>query len=233
MQAVQLQATFRGFLARKKFKQELSEKGKETAKGSLSPFVPSSFEVVELVLQLGEVASSDTVLDIGCGDGRLLVAAAQKPGATGLGVEIDEKLVERARVNAAAAGVSSLVRIEQCDVLSETCIGFLKRATVVFLFLLPRVVESLKQTLLDHLPKGARVLTYTFQVAGWQPDAVAAHKSDMTSVYLYRMPPSLVKAVGAAAAAGVGDSKDSKDDGGGGSSSSSSSSTDSGTAKAM
>ncbi len=138
----------------------------ETAPGA--PYVPTPMNAVEEMLQLADVSRSDTVYDLGSGDGRLPVTAARLYGAQGVGVEIQPDLVSRARKNAAAARVDSLVRFIQGD-LFETD---LRSATVVTLYLFPEMNRKLRSKLLRQLEPGDRIVAHDFDMGEWQPDSV-------------------------------------------------------------
>ena len=138
----------------------------ESAPGA--PYVPTPMNAVEEMLQLADVSRSDTVYDLGSGDGRLPVAAARLYGAHGVGVEIQPDLVARARENARAAGVDSLVRFIRGD-LFETD---LRSATVVTLYLFPEMNRKLRSTLLRQLEPGDRIVAHDFDMGEWQADSV-------------------------------------------------------------
>jgi hypothetical protein len=131
------------------------------------PYVPTPPEVVRVMLALAKVAPSDTVYDLGSGDGRLVVTAADRHGARGLGVEIDPQRVAEARVNARRAGVAGKVEFKQADLFGID----LRPATVLTMYLLPDVNLKLRPRILEQLRPGARVVSHDFDMAEWQPDA--------------------------------------------------------------
>ena len=133
-----------------------------------TPYVPSTRVAVDELLRLAGVGSDDLVVDMGSGDGRIVIAAARDYGARGLGVEIDPKLVEESTENARAAGVSDRVAFRQGDVLTAD----IRAATVVTLYLLPGLVEKLKPRLLSQLKPGTRIVAHDFGFADWEPDRV-------------------------------------------------------------
>jgi len=130
------------------------------------PYVPTTEEVVEVMMRLGEVDKNDVVYDLGSGDGRLPITAAKKHGARGLGVDIDPNRVREARENAKAAGVEDKVKFVQGD-LFQTDIG---EATVVTLYLLPSVNLKLRPKLLSELKPGTKVVSHNYDMGDWKPE---------------------------------------------------------------
>ncbi len=131
-----------------------------------APFITTPDEVVERMLALAGTGADDFVMDLGSGDGRIVIAAAKKFGARGLGVDIDPRLVAFSRENARRAGVAERVVFEERDVL-RTNLG---RATVVTIYLLPFLIDQLQPKLLAELRPGARIVTHAFPMIGWKPD---------------------------------------------------------------
>lgn len=123
----------------------------------LAPYVPTPPEVVERMLDLANVTSSDVVFDLGCGDGRVVIAAARR-GARGFGVDIEVHSVEEARNGAIAAGVGDLVAFEQQDALGVD----LSQATVVMLYLVEWSTRMLDAKLAAELRPGARIVSHSF-----------------------------------------------------------------------
>ena len=130
------------------------------------PFVPTPDAVVEGMLKLANVTNSDTVYDLGCGDGRIVISAAKRYGARGVGVDINPERVEEARANARKAAVESLVKFEENDLFDADIRG----ATVVTLYLLPNVNMRLRPKLLKDLKPGSRVVSHSFDMEDWKPD---------------------------------------------------------------
>jgi SAM-dependent methyltransferase len=157
-----------------------------------APFITTPPEVVARMLALAETRAEDFVLDLGSGDGRIVIHAAQAHGARGLGVDLDPALVARARANAARAGVADRVRFEVQDVLRTDLSG----ASVVTLYLLPSLMERLETRLLVGLRPGARVVSHAFKLPGWSYDraeTVRLSKShvgqgDSSRIFLYVVP---------------------------------------------
>jgi len=132
------------------------------------PYVATRSAMVEAMLDMAQVGPSDHVIDLGTGDGRILLAAAQDRGAGGLGVDLDPTLIEDASAEAARAGLSDRVTFREQD-LFETP---LSEASVVTMFLLPSVNLRLRPRLLDELQPGARVVSNRFDMGDWRPDDV-------------------------------------------------------------
>jgi SAM-dependent methyltransferase len=132
------------------------------------PFVPTPIEVVDRMLELAKVSKSDVVYDLGSGDGRIVIRAAKKYGARGVGIEMDELLLERARKAAKAEGVSHLVEFRAEDALKTN----LSSATVVTLYMLPWFNEAMKPNFQHYLKAGSRIVAYDFGIEGWEPDKV-------------------------------------------------------------
>jgi ubiquinone/menaquinone biosynthesis C-methylase UbiE len=145
-------------------------------------FVPTPNEVVDKMLEMAKVTSKDVVYDLGCGDGRIVITAAQKYGARAVGVDIDPKRIEEARANAKAAKVTDKVRFIEGD-LFETDIS---EASVVTLYLLTRLNEKLKPKLLKELKPGTRVVSHAFDMGDWKPEQKASAAA--STVYLWRIP---------------------------------------------
>lgn len=131
-----------------------------------APFITTPPEVVARMLALADTGPQDYVVDLGSGDGRIVIAAARDHGARGLGIELDARLVQQARDNAQRAGVAALARFEAADALHAD----LSQASVVTIYLLPFLLDQLQPRLLDQLRPGARVVTHAFAFKGWKPD---------------------------------------------------------------
>jgi hypothetical protein len=130
------------------------------------PFITTPAEVVERMLQIAGTRADDLVVDLGSGDGRIVIAAAQKYGARGLGIELDGRLVEKSRAAARAAGLEQKVSFVQGDVLSAD----ISRATVVTIYLLPDLMRQLQPRFIGELAPGTRIVSHSFTMAGWAPD---------------------------------------------------------------
>lgn len=131
-----------------------------------APYVPTKFPVVDEMLKMAGVQAADVLYDLGCGDGRIVIGAAQKYGARGVGIDLDPERIRESEINAAKAGVSDKVRFATGD-LFETDI---REATVVSLYLLTAVNLRLRPRLLRELRPGARVVSHNFGMDRWLPD---------------------------------------------------------------
>lgn len=131
-----------------------------------APYVETSPEVVTAMLKAASVKPDDVVYDLGCGDGRIAIAAAREFGARGVGVDLSPEHIAEARRSAREAGVASRVEFRQQD-LFDTDLG---KATVVTLYLLPEVNLELRPKLLRELKPGTRVVSHAFDLGDWKPD---------------------------------------------------------------
>jgi cyclopropane fatty-acyl-phospholipid synthase-like methyltransferase len=149
------------------------------AKGPDIHFVATPQPVADAMLKLARVTPDDVVYDLGSGDGRIVVLAAQKYGARGVGIEIDARLVELSRQVAREGEVDDRVRFEQGDLFAAD----LSRATVVTLWLSETVNARLEEKLKRELRPGARVVSHQFPIGKWMPEKqIVAHGED---VYLW------------------------------------------------
>ena len=130
------------------------------------PFITTPPEVVERMLHMAGTRPGDLVIDLGSGDGRIVIAAAQKFGARGLGIELDAALVAKSRENARSARLGEKVSFVQGDVLAAD----ISRATVVTAYLLPALMVKLQSRFIDELAPGTRIVSHAFTMAGWAPD---------------------------------------------------------------
>ena len=131
----------------------------------LAPYVPTPQDVVERMLTLANVAKSDVVFDLGCGDGRIPITAAKKYGARGVGVDIDPQRIAEANANAKAAGVEHLVSFKLQDAMTTDVSG----ATVVTTYLLSASNLKLRPRLTAQLKPGSRIVTHSFSMGDWAP----------------------------------------------------------------
>ncbi len=130
------------------------------------PFVPSPQVVVDEMLRLADVNKNDFVFDLGSGDGRILITAAAKFGARGIGVELDDHLIYQSEAAAKDAGVAERVQFIKQDLFKTD----LSRATVITMYLLPGVNMKLRPQLLALKP-GTRIVAHDFDLGDWKPDA--------------------------------------------------------------
>jgi hypothetical protein len=145
------------------------------------PFVPTPHVVVEEMLRLAGVGPDDFVIDLGSGDGRILIAAAKKFGARGVGVDLDPDRIAESVTNAGAAGVADRVAFHRQD-LFKFDIG---QATVVTMYLLPSVNIRLRPRLLRELRPGTRLVSHDFDMGDWQPDQKSTVRKN---VFLWIVP---------------------------------------------
>ncbi len=149
---------------------------------SLAPFVPTPQDVVERMLALAQVTSNDVVYDLGSGDGRLVVTAAKKFGARGVGIDIDPARIAEGKANATRAGVEGRVEFRQQDALEVD----LSEASVVTLYLLSSSNVKLRPRLQSQLKAGSRIVSHQFGMGDWQPDKIETFTdSNGTSRTLY------------------------------------------------
>ena len=129
-------------------------------------YEPSAPEVVTAMLELAQVTDKDVVMDIGCGDGRIVIDAAKRYGARGVCVDIDPRRIEEARENARAAGVADRIDFREQDAMKTD----LKGVTVVTLFLSPELNLALRPKLERELPAGTRVVSHWHDMGDWPPE---------------------------------------------------------------
>jgi SAM-dependent methyltransferase len=148
------------------------------------PYVPTKQAVVERMLELAGVTSKDIVYDLGCGDGRIVVTAARKHGARGVGIDIDPKRIEEATYIARRTGVTDKVKFRIGDLFDAD----IREATVVTLYLLPEINLRLKPKLLRDLKPGTRVVSHDFTMGrDWLPEKTVRLGND--TIYLWTIPP--------------------------------------------
>jgi SAM-dependent methyltransferase len=162
--------------------------GREDA-ADLAPFVPSPPHVVDRMLILAGVGPDDVVYDIGCGDGRIVIAAAKTYGARGVGIDIDPQLIEECRANAKREGVEPLTRF----ICADATKAHVAPATVLVLYLLPESLETLKPLFEKELRPGVRIVSHNYRVPGWDDRIVASEAVPVDAgrphkIYLYRKP---------------------------------------------
>jgi hypothetical protein len=157
------------------------------------PYVPSPQSVVADMLKLADVGPKDFVIDLGSGDGRIVLTAAKVFGASGFGVEIQDKLVQLSNEAARKEGVADRVKFVTQDLFKTD----VSKATVLTMYLLPNTVNMLKDKLLSELRPGTRVISHDYPLAGWIPekyvqmdleDKVQISGVTTTLIYLYVVP---------------------------------------------
>ena len=151
-------------------------------------FVPTPQEVVEDMLRLANVRKGDVLYDLGSGDGRIAITAARKYGIKATGIDIDPQRIREANENAKKAGVTHLVQFRQENLFTAD----FKDATVITLYLLPRLNEKLKPRLWKELKVGTRIVSNSFDMGDWKPDQTIT--VDARTVYLWTIKPEHKKA---------------------------------------
>ena len=154
------------------------------------PYVPTTDEAVAAMLKLAAVTKNDVLYDLGCGDGRIVIAAAKLYGTRGVGIDINPVRIAEAKENARKAGVENLVRFEENDLFQSD----IHEATVVSLFLLTSVNLKLRPKLLRDLKPGTRIVSNTFDMGDWVPEkefTLDGPEDEFLSrkLYLWRIPP--------------------------------------------
>lgn len=153
----------------------------------LAPFVPTPMTVVEKMLEMAKVDDSDVVYDLGCGDGRIVITAAKKYGARGVGIDLDPQRIEESIANAKDAQVEGLVKFCVQDVARANFYG----ATVVAMYLLSESNELLRPLLEKQLKPGTYVVCHNYHIPGWEDKEIdyislTAEDDEIHNIYLYK-----------------------------------------------
>ena len=154
------------------------------------PYVPTADRVLDQMLDVAKITKEDVVFDLGCGDGRIVIEAAKRFGARGVGVDIDPLRIKEANDNARAAGVQNRVTF----ILQDLFEANISSATVVMMYLLPEVNMRLRPKLLGELKPGTRIVSHNYDLGDWKPlrtitvKQVETTNSDHT-VYFWVVPP--------------------------------------------
>jgi SAM-dependent methyltransferase len=159
------------------------------------PFITTPDDVVERMLRFAGTGPADLVVDLGSGDGRIVIAAAKKFGARGLGIELEPALVEKSRDNAKRAELGDRVSFVHGDVLRAD----ISKASVVTVYLLPSLIDKLQPRFLDELAPGTRIVSHAFAMTGWKPDRsdqfriAKSHQGqgDESTIFLWVVPAQL------------------------------------------
>jgi SAM-dependent methyltransferase len=150
-----------------------------------APWIPSAPAVISAMLAAANVGVGDTLYDLGCGEGEIVIAAALR-GARGVGVDIDPERIVNARRNAAKAGVTDRVTFIEQDLFATDISG----ATVVTLYLGPDVNRRLRPKLLSELRPGTRIVSHDFSLGDWTPErTIPVPQVPGHVVYLWHVPP--------------------------------------------
>lgn len=145
------------------------------------PFVPTPDHIVEAMLRLVKPTKDDFLVDLGSGDGRIPILAAQKYGVRGFGVDLNPERVKEARANAKKAGVTDKVEFVEGDLFKTD----FRKATILTMYLLPDVNMRLRSEILEMKP-GTRVVSHAFHMEDWKPDA--SEQSDFRQVFFWIVP---------------------------------------------
>jgi SAM-dependent methyltransferase len=158
---------------------------------SLAPYVASPMAVVDRMLEMAKLKPTDTLYDLGSGDGRILFAAAQRFKAKAVGIELSERLVKSSQEEAKRQGLEENVTVIHADVFDTD----LRKADVVMLYLMRDSNDTLRPKLEKELRPGTRVISHDYEIPGWKPALV--EKADSSgrahNIYLYIMPPQKVE----------------------------------------
>jgi len=159
----------------------------------LAPYVTSPQRAVDKMLEMAGLKPGETLYDLGCGDGRILIAAAQKYHVKAVGVEISDRLAHTAEDNVKALGLEDRVKVLHGDFMQVD----LSPADVVTLYLMTTANESLRPNLEKYLKKDARVVSYDYPIPGWkaidEQETNPSRLGNRHTIYLYEVPVSLKK----------------------------------------
>jgi len=161
-------------------------------KNNLAPYVTSPEHAVDKMLEMANLKSGETLYDLGCGDGRILIAAAERYKVKAVGIEISDHLAKTAAEKVKKAGLQSQVKVVHGNFMHTDLSG----ADVVTLYLATTANESLRPNLERYLRPNTRVVSYDYPIPGWKPvntaDSEGRHGANHT-IYLYQVPNSIVK----------------------------------------
>jgi SAM-dependent methyltransferase len=149
-------------------------------------FVASDLTIVNAMLTLAGVTPNDIVYDLGCGDGRIVIAAAKEFGARGVGVDLDPQRIQEAQANAVRAGVADRVTFLVQDIFDTD----IQSATVVTLFLSPELNARLRPKLTSQLKPGSRIVSHRYGVGDWVPERTVTLnvRETRNHIFLWRVP---------------------------------------------
>ncbi|MEM1281256.1 MAG: class I SAM-dependent methyltransferase [Cyanobacteria bacterium P01_H01_bin.152] len=148
-------------------------------------YIPTPYDAVDAMLKLAQVGANDVLYDLGCGDGRLLIRAAQRWGTRVVGIDIDPACIEQTRQNAHNAGVLHLMTLQQVNLYESD----ITAATVVALYLLPHLNARLCPHLWQQLRPGTRIVSHQFDMGDWEPDEILAlpQSEEESVLYLWKI----------------------------------------------
>jgi SAM-dependent methyltransferase len=158
--------------------------GLQLAKGATLdvPYAATPYEMADEMVRLADVRSNDMVYDLGCGDGRLVIAAVKKAGCRGVGIDIDPDRIKESRANARIAGLEDRIRfVEQNFFESDV-----REATVMLIYLFPDVNIRLRAKFLSEMKPGSRLVSHAFDMGDWKPDNSASIRAQR--VYYWVIP---------------------------------------------
>ena len=149
-------------------------------------FVATDLTIVNAMLTLANVTRDDVVYDLGCGDGRIVIAAAKEFGARGVGVDLDPQRIREAQANAVRAGVADRVTFRVQDLLDTD----IQSATVVTLFLSPELNARLRPKLTSELKPGSRIVSHRYGIGDWVPERTVTLmvREIRNHIFLWRVP---------------------------------------------
>lgn len=149
-------------------------------------YIPTPDDAVSAMLELAQVKGDDILYDLGCGDGRLLVQAAQRWGTRGVGIDIDPERIAQTQMHVNAAGLQELITLHQGNLYESD----VRSATVIMLYLLPHLNLRLRPLLWEQLGSGARVVSHQFDMGDWIPTRVVklAPSEEDSTLYLWVIP---------------------------------------------
>jgi len=158
--------------------------GMHLAKGASPdvPYVATPYEIADEMVRLADVKSDDVVYDLGCGDGRLVIAAVRKAGCRGVGIDIDPERIKESRKNAIIAGVQDRVRFVEQNFFDSD----VREATVMLIYLFPDVNIRLRAKFLKEMKPGSRLVSHAFDMGDWKPDNTASIRAQR--VYCWVIP---------------------------------------------
>jgi len=161
-------------------------------KNNLAPYVNSPERAIDKMLEMASLKPGETLYDLGCGDGRILITAAEKYQVKGVGIEISEHLARTAAEKVKKAGLQSRVKIVHADFMKTD----LSDANVITLYLATTANDTLRPNLERYLKPATRVVSYDYPIPGWKPvetTETEGHHSTSHTIYLYQVPNSITK----------------------------------------
>eukprot|EP01100_Stratorugosa_tubuloviscum_P006874 TRINITY_DN290_c3_g1_i1.p1 TRINITY_DN290_c3_g1~~TRINITY_DN290_c3_g1_i1.p1 ORF type:complete len:200 (-),score=100.46 TRINITY_DN290_c3_g1_i1:171-770(-) len=147
----------------------------------VSPYAPSMEKSIECALELANISNRDIVLDLGCGDGRVCIIAAEKYGARAIGIDIDEQLLDKGRKIAIEKNLTHLVELRNASFIDESF--DLNPATIIYLYLMPKALRNLEPKIKNYVRNSnhIRICSSVFTFSFWKPSKI----DDQMRIYLY------------------------------------------------